>query len=113
MITLTKPQRKALKAVFDRQPFWITFDPQLSVMVPARVEIPLADGSFAVTNTFQLLQWKHAIGLEMEGLRNSRGSVTAHVKRILHIPMNTKRKLVHDYICDCVKDIEEQIKTDD
>ena len=112
MITLTKPQRKALKAVFDRQPFWITFDPQLSVMVPARVEIPLADGSFAVTNTFQLLQWKHAIGMEMVGLKNSRGSVTAHVKRILKMK-GANREAVHKYITECLDDIEEQIKTDD
>lgn len=35
--------------------------------------------------SFQLLQWKYAIKLEAKGLKNSRGSVTAHAKKKLGI----------------------------
>ncbi len=82
----------------------------MSVMVPVRVEIPLSDGTFALTNTFQLLQWKHAIGLEMLGLKMSRGSVNAHVKRILKLPKNTKRKDVQAYVAYCLDSVMEQME---
>jgi hypothetical protein len=39
---------------------------------------------------FQLLQWKYAVRLEALGLKHSRGSVTAHVMKVL----NCKRKEV-------------------
>ncbi len=58
---------------------------------------------------FQLLQWKHAIGLEMLGLRNSRGSVTAHVRRKLSAPLSFKRKDIFDHLEATLDDIKEQL----
>ncbi len=57
---------------------------------------------------FQLLQWKHSISLEMKGLRNSRGSVTAHVKRKLKAPKSYKRQDLYDHLHATVEDIKAQ-----
>ena len=59
---------------------------------------------------FQLLQWKHAIGLEMKGLKNSRGSVTAHVRRKLSAPKNYPRKEIHKHLSDSLDDINKQLQ---
>ena len=75
----------------------------------AQVAIPLEDGTEVHTTVFQLLQWKHAIGLEMKGMKMSRGSVTAHVRKLLKLPRSAKRELIHQYICECLDDIKEQM----
>ena len=59
---------------------------------------------------FQLLQWKYAIGLEMKGLKHSRGSVTAHVRRKLSAPRSYKREQIHDHLEASIKDIQSQLK---
>ena len=41
---------------------------------------------------FQLMQWKHALHLEIKGLKNSRRSVYAHVKKQLGLS-GTKKKV--------------------
>ncbi len=41
----------------------------------------------------QLLQWKYAIGLESKGLKHSRGSVTAHAKKVLGVKGNREKVL--------------------
>lgn len=41
---------------------------------------------------FQLLQWKHAISLEEKGIKNSRGSVNAHVGRVFGLKPRTPRR---------------------
>lgn len=54
---------------------------------------------------FQLIQWKHAIKLERLGLRNSRGSVYAHAKRVLGITGNRDKVIKHiQDMLDSVKD---------
>jgi hypothetical protein len=53
---------------------------------------------------FQLMQWKYAIKLEMQGMKNSRGSVYAHAKRVLGIKGN--RQKVYDYICETIEDLK-------
>lgn len=42
---------------------------------------------------FQLLQLKHALALEIKGLRYSRGSVYAHVKRVFGFKGNKVKVL--------------------
>ena len=42
---------------------------------------------------FQLLQWKYALKLEILGIRHSRGSVYAHVKRVLGLRGSKQRVL--------------------
>lgn len=58
---------------------------------------------------FQLLQWKHAIGLEMQGLKHSRGSVTAHVRKKLSAPRSYKRADLHKHLVDSIDDINKQM----
>ena len=67
-------------------------------------------GELITVPRFQLLQWKHAIGLEMIGLKMSRGSVTAHVRKRLSAPRSYKREDIHKHICDSLDSIETQIK---
>lgn len=59
---------------------------------------------------FQLLQWKHAIGLEMKGLKMSRGSVTAHVRKRLSAPRSYKREDIHKHLVDSLDSIQKQMK---
>lgn len=40
---------------------------------------------------FQLMQWKHALHLELKGMKMSRGSVYAHVKKALNLRGNKKK----------------------
>lgn len=58
---------------------------------------------------FQLLQWKYAIHLEMQGLRHSRGSVTAHVRRKLSAPNNYQREQIYNHLSDSIDSIKEQL----
>ena len=66
-------------------------------------------GELITVPVFQLLQWKHAIGLEMKGLKMSRGSVTAHVRKRLSAPRSYKRADLHKHLCDSLDSINEQI----
>jgi hypothetical protein len=56
---------------------------------------------------FQLLQWKYAIKLESKGLKHSRGSVTAHAKRVLGI--SGKREKVLAYIETLIADYNDTL----
>lgn len=67
-------------------------------------------GELVTVPHFQLLQWKHAIGLEMIGLKMSRGSVTAHVRKRLSAPRSYKREDIHKHIVDSLDDIHKQMK---
>jgi len=49
-----------------------------------------------------LLQWKYAIKLEAKGLRHSKGSVTAHAKRVLGVTGN------RDKILACIQGLLDQ-----
>lgn len=42
---------------------------------------------------YYLLAWRSAIRLETKGLKHSRGSVTAHVKKVLGIKGNREKVL--------------------
>lgn len=66
-------------------------------------------GELITVPFFQLLQWKHAIGLEMKGLKMSRGSVTAHVRKRLSAPRSYKRADLHKHICDSLDSIQAQL----
>jgi hypothetical protein len=66
-------------------------------------------GELITVPMFQLLQWKYAIGLEMKGLKFSRGSVTAHVRKRLSAPRSYKRADLHQHICDSIESIQAQL----
>jgi hypothetical protein len=56
-------------------------------------------GNTITTSVFQLLQWKHGLKLEIAGMKLSRGSVSAHLKRLLKLKRNTPR----DYLLEWVE----------
>lgn len=62
-----------------------------------------------VTTLFQLLQWKHALALEMKGMKMSRGSVYSHLRQKLSAPKSFTIEMMHNYISTCLDDINEQI----
>lgn len=52
---------------------------------------------------FHLLQLKHALALELKGLKHSRGSAYAYVKR--HLGLKGNRQKVYNQLCDlCAED---------
>lgn len=79
-------------------------------MIGIDVQIYDYQGELITVPRFQLLQWKHAISLEMKGLKMSRGSVTAHVRKRLSAPRSYKREEIHKHITDSLDSIEKQIK---
>ena len=58
---------------------------------------------------FQLLQWKYGLLLEMKGLKNSRGSIYAHVKRTFGWKGN--RQKIYDQLCKVLDDFEKSKET--
>jgi len=58
---------------------------------------------------FQLLQWKYGLLLEMKGLKNSRGSIYAHVKRTFGWKGN--RQKIYDQLCKVLDDFEKSGET--
>lgn len=61
-------------------------------------------------NMFNLLQLKHALALEMKGLKMSGNRSThAHLRKLLSAPKNFKIEQMHQYISDCIDNINEQI----
>lgn len=62
-----------------------------------------------VTTPFQLLQWKHALALEMKGMKMSKGSVYSHLRSKLSAPKSFTIEQMHHYISTCLEDINEQL----
>ncbi len=58
---------------------------------------------------FQLLQFKHALRLESKGLKHSRGSVTAHVRRLLSAPKSYPRAALLGHITRTINDVNKQL----
>ena len=52
---------------------------------------------------FQLMQWKHALHLEIKGIKHSRGSVYAHVKKTLGL--RGCKKKVSEQLDEIVEEI--------
>ena len=65
------------------------------------------DGSEFEVPFFMLLQWKGAIGLEMKGLKNSRGSVTAHVRKVIRADRKYTAAMLHEWLTMVVDEILE------
>lgn len=77
-------------------------------MLNAIVEFEDFNGALIKVPIFQLLQWKHAVGLEDKGLKFSRGSVTAHVRRIMSIPRKIKREAIVEYLSAILAEVDAQ-----
>ena len=64
------------------------------------------NGDTFVTTPFQLLQWKHALGLEEQGMTMSRGrKVSTHLRKM----MGLKRSITVSYLKLWVTETLEQV----
>jgi hypothetical protein len=82
-------------------------------MLTGDVRIHAYDDSLVTVPLFQLLQWRSALKLEAGGMRHSRGSVAAHVRRFLKVPKSQARawnaRALSTYLQECIDDIDEQL----
>ena len=82
-------------------------------MLTGDVRIHAYDDSLVTVPLFQLLQWRSALKLEAGGMRHSRGSVAAHVRRFLKVPKSQARawnaRALSIYLQECIDDIDEQL----
>ncbi len=62
-------------------------------------------GNTFTTSAFQLLQWKHGLKLEKLGMTTSRGKVSTHLKRLMHLKRNTPI----DYLIEWVTGALDQV----
>lgn len=73
------------------------------------VELSGYNGQPVVFNMFNLLQLKHALALEMKGLKLSRGKASTHLKKLLGCPRNYPVADLHQFICESIDNINEQL----
>jgi hypothetical protein len=60
---------------------------------------------------FQLLQWKHAMNIEVKtGMIHSQGSVVTHVRKLLSAPRTVSREALANHIATSVDDIINQLE---
>jgi hypothetical protein len=71
------------------------------------------DNSIVDVPLFTLLQWRSALKLEARGMKHSRGSVAAHVRKFLKVPKKRYRdwgaQALCNYLQRCIDDIDEQL----
>lgn len=76
------------------------------------VQIYAFDDTLVRTTRFQLLQWKHALNLEINhGLKHSQGSLVAHLRKVLKVPARYPSENIKAHIEACIRDIDEQFET--
>jgi len=80
-----------------------------------QVQIYAFDSSLVVTTRFQLLQWKHALALEIKtGMAVSRGrKISTHLRRKLKTPARYPIENILQHITTCIEDIDAQVQTGD
>jgi hypothetical protein len=82
----------------------------MSRTVAQIVQIWAFDESLVKTTPFQLLQWKHALALEAEGLTLSRGKkVSTHLRKLLKTPRGYPVEHIRAHIEESIKSINEQL----
>jgi len=59
---------------------------------------------------FSLLQWKHALSLEMKGLQHSQGSVYKHLLSVLNAPDSYTIGQMYTHIADSLDSIQTQLE---
>lgn len=67
------------------------------------------NGELVQVPMFQLLQFRSAIKLEILGMKNSRGSVYAHVCKLLSAPRSFGKQAMVDYLSETIANIEAQM----
>ena len=78
----------------------------VATMLQTNVNLEDYNGALITVPMFQLVQWKHAIALEIAGKRNSRGNVRAHVRRVLSAPVAYSDRELHAYISGTIAYVE-------
>ena len=77
-----------------------------------QVQILAWDESLVVTTRFQLLQWKHALNLEINhGLKHSQGSLVTHLRKVLKVPKGYASENIKAHIEASIRDIDQQFAT--
>ena len=73
------------------------------------IGLEFPNGRTVNVTLFQLLQWKHALALESQGLRVSRGrSVSAHVKELFGLKKSLRVAKVAALVAEIHDDIAAQ-----
>ena len=80
-----------------------------------QVQIYAFDNSLVQTTRFQLLQWKHALRLEIDtGMTMSGGrKISTHLRRKLKTPAQYPIENILQHITTCIEDIDAQVQTGD
>ena len=73
------------------------------------IGLEMPNGRTVNVTVFQLLQWKHAVALEAKGLKVSRGSVSAHVKRQFGLKRSMRVQAVADMLADIYADVAQHV----
>jgi len=79
-------------------------------MMTTPVQIWAFDDSLVKTTPFQLLQWKHAMQLELSTGMTMKGGrkVSTHLRKLLKTPKNYPTSDLLAHIRNSLKDIEQQ-----
>lgn len=87
----------------------------MSTIPTTPVQIWAFDDTFVQTTIFQLLQWKHALRLEINtGMTMSGGrKVSTHLRKLLKTPKRYRIEWLLHHIEESLKDITEQLETGD
>jgi len=72
------------------------------------VRMETRDGDTIEIPLLTLIQWKHALRLEIAGMKHSRGSVSAHVKRTFGIRRNAPIRHALDVVLSILDQVEAQ-----
>ena len=75
-----------------------------------QVQIYGFTNELVVTTRFQLLQWKHALRLEIDtGMTMSGGrKVSTHLRKVLKTPKQYRREWLLSHVEESIKDIDSQ-----
>ena len=78
-----------------------------------QVQIYGFTNDLVVTTRFQLLQWKHALRLEIDtGMTMSGGrKVSTHLRKLLKTPKQYRREWILAHVEESIRDIDEQFNT--
>ena len=78
-----------------------------------QVQIYGFTNELVVTSRFQLLQWKHALRLEIDtGMTMSGGrKVSTHLRNLLKTPKEYRREWILAHVEESIRDIDDQFET--
>lgn len=82
----------------------------MSGIATMEVNILASDETPVTTTLFQLQQWKHALRLELKGMKLSGGKqVSTHLRQVLKVPRNYPKEHLLSHIEGSIDSIHEQL----